>query len=71
MPSRIPIAEAKRVAESQKCKQVVLLAWDGDLVHIVTYGVDKKECKEAAKSGKALRAWLDSKYPINLEMFNE
>ena len=71
MPKRIPIAEAKRVAEAQGCKQIVILAWDGSLVHIVTYGIDKEQCAHAAKSGNALNKWLNSKYPVKLDMFNE
>jgi hypothetical protein len=69
MPKRIPIAEAKRVAEAQNCRQVVLLAWDGELVHIVTYGQTKEDCADAARSGKALNQWLASKSPVSLTMF--
>ena len=70
MPKRIPIAEARRVAEAQGCKQVVLLAWDGDLIHIVTYGVTKEHCRAAAKSGQALNKWLNSKSPRTVTMFD-
>lgn len=70
MPKRIPIAEARRVAEAQNCKQVVLLAWDGELVHIVTYGQTKADCRQAAKAGRALNEWLDSKSPKTLTMFD-
>lgn len=69
MPKRIPIAEAKRVAEAQKCKQVVLLAWDGSLVHIVTYGQTEEDCRQAAQSGRALDKWMKSRSAHVLTMF--
>lgn len=69
MPKRIPIAEARRVAAAQGCKQVVLLAWDGERVHIVTYGVTKEDCRQAADAGKTLNQWLASKSPRVLSMF--
>ena len=52
MVKRIPIAEAKRVAEAQGLKQVLLLGWDGEQTHIVTYGVTKKDCEEVAIAQK-------------------
>lgn len=48
MPKRIPIAEAKRVAEAHGLRQVVLLGFDGERTHIVTYGVTKADCDQAA-----------------------
>lgn len=50
MPKRVPIAAAKRVAEEQGFKQVVIIGWDGDNTHVVTYGVTKKDCAQAAKA---------------------
>lgn len=47
MPKRIPIAAARAFAETEECKQVVILAWDGKRQHVVTYGIDKQNCKEA------------------------
>jgi hypothetical protein len=44
----IPIAEARRVAEAHGLKQVVLLGFDGDKTHVVTYGVTKEDCRQAA-----------------------
>jgi hypothetical protein len=52
MPKRIPIAEAKRVAEAYDLKQVLLIGWDGELVHLVTYGATKEDCKKAAEAQK-------------------
>ncbi len=50
MPKRIPIATAKEVAEKHDLKQVLLIGWDGELIHLVTYGKTKADCKIAAKA---------------------
>lgn len=50
MPKRIPIKAAKEVAEKHDLKQVLLIGWDGELVHIVTYGKTKEDCALAAKA---------------------
>ena len=54
MPKRIPIAETKRVAKAQSCKQVIIMAWDGELSHCVTYGETKEDCRQAAEGGRKL-----------------
>lgn len=50
MPKRIPIKAAKRVAEEHGLRQVILLGWDGENTHIVTYGVTKADCAAAAQA---------------------
>jgi len=50
MPKRIPIAEAKRVAETHDLRQVLLIGFDGERVHVVTYGKTKADCAAAAKA---------------------
>lgn len=50
MPKRIPIATAKLVADKHNLKQVLLIGYDGDLVHVVTYGQTKVDCELAAKA---------------------
>ena len=50
MPKRIPISTAKAVAEKHDLKQVLLIGWDGELVHVVTYGKTKEDCAAAAKA---------------------
>lgn len=50
MPKRIPIATAKLVADKHDLKQVLLIGYDGDLVHVVTYGKTKADCEAAAKA---------------------
>lgn len=48
MVKRIPIMTAKEVATKYDLKQVLLIGWDGDKVHIVTYGATKDDCRKAA-----------------------
>jgi len=50
MPKRIPITTAKRVAQEHDLKQVLLIGWDGERVHVVTYGKTKADCDAAAKA---------------------
>jgi hypothetical protein len=69
MPKRIPIAAARRVAEEQSLKQVVLLAYDGDHVHVVTYGATKADCEAAAESGRWIMSALESPVPIEPPTF--
>jgi hypothetical protein len=47
---RIPIATAKRVAQEHGLKQCLLIGWDGERVHVVTYGATKDDCEKAAKA---------------------
>lgn len=58
MPKRIPITAARRLAEEQKCQQVIVLAWDGERTHVVTYGINPTHCKQAAQGGRKLAAFL-------------
>ena len=50
MPKRVPISAAKRVAEEQGFRQVVIVGYDGERVHVVTYGKTKADCKSAAQA---------------------
>lgn len=50
MPKRIPIAAARMVAEKHDLSQVLLIGWDGERVHVVTYGKTKADCEAAAKA---------------------
>ena len=47
---RIPIAAAKKVAEQFGLRQCLLIGWDGEHTHVVTYGVTKADCAAAAKA---------------------
>lgn len=50
IPKRIPITTAKTVAEKHDLSQVLLIGWDGERAHIVTYGRTKADCEAAAKA---------------------
>lgn len=54
MPKRVSIAAARRVCEEQGCKQVIVVLWDGERTHVVTYGVDRLHCAQAADGGKKI-----------------
>jgi len=63
MSKRIPIKAAKELADDFLLKQVIIVAWDGKLTHVVTYGKTLEDCDQAAQGGnfvkKALR-WPES-----------
>lgn len=46
----ISVSEAKRVAEAHGLKQCLLIGWDGERVHVVTYGKTKADCEAAARA---------------------
>lgn len=50
MPKRIPISTAKMVAEKHNLSQVLLIGWDGEHAHVVTYGKTREDCEAAAKA---------------------
>lgn len=50
MTKRIPITTAKEVAKKHDLKQVILIGYDGDHVHIVTWGATKADCAAAAQA---------------------
>lgn len=47
---RIPIRAAQEVANKFGLKQCLLIGWDGDLTHVVTYGKTPADCEAAAKA---------------------
>lgn len=50
MTKRIPIVAAKRIAEQFDLKQCLLIGWDGENTHVVTYGKTKADCDAAAQA---------------------
>jgi hypothetical protein len=58
MPARIPIKAAKDVANIYKCRQVILMAWDGERTHCVTYGKTVEDCDQAARGGNRIKVAL-------------
>jgi hypothetical protein len=58
MPKHLPVSAAKDVATKHDLRQVILLAWDGELTHVVTYGRSIDDCAQAAEGGNLLkRKW--------------
>jgi hypothetical protein len=54
MPKRIAIEKAHKFVKENNLRQVIIVAWDGEITHIVTYGVTKAECKMAAQGGEVI-----------------
>ncbi len=47
---KIPVKAAKDVAHQYGLKQCLLIGWDGEEAHVVTYGKTKADCEAAAKA---------------------
>lgn len=56
MPNRIPIRSAKLFAKELGLRQVIIAAWDGELTHVVIYGVTAEDCDQAAMGGERMKA---------------
>lgn len=72
MPKRIPISALKALAQAQGLRQAILLAWDGELTHVVTYGESVEDCDQAAQGGdkaKEYLGWADTPivYPSRVQ----
>ncbi len=56
MPKRIPTTTAKAVSEKHSdVTQVILLAWDGERTHVVTWGKSVEDCAQAADGGNSVK----------------
>jgi|ERR1017187_854111 hypothetical protein len=55
MPQRLPIKAARNIGKEYDCKQVIVIAWDGELTHIVTWGKTIYDCDQAARGGNKLK----------------
>ena len=55
MPKRIPIKAAKDISRRFSCPQVIILAWDGRMTHVVTYGKSIEDCDQAAQGGNQVK----------------
>lgn len=61
----IPVATAEAVAKQHGLKQVILVAWDGDREHVVTYGSTLGDADNAAQGGNLVKTalrWPSSRY---------
>lgn len=57
-PKRIPIAVARRIADAQRQRQVIVVTWDGETTHVVTYGKTLEDCRQAAEGGNRIKRAL-------------
>lgn len=69
---RIAIKSAKTFCNENKCKQVIIFAWDGERQHVLTYGNTPENCDQAAQGGDKLKkilGWTGVKkqYPSRLK----
>ena len=55
---RVPVKAAKNLCEENGLRQVIVIGWDGEKQHIVTYGMTKKECEEAAYASNILQEYF-------------
>ena len=63
MPKRVPISAASEIGKKHDCRQIILLAWDGERTHIVTWGKTTEDCSQAAEGGNMLKlkwGWPES-----------
>ena len=67
MPKRLPISSAKDIAHKYKCKQVIVIAWDGERTHCVTYGKTLEDCDSAAHGGNVIKKALGWPESLNAE----
>lgn len=55
MPKRIPIKAAREFSKRYGLTHFILLAYDGELNHVVTYGDTAEHCSQAADFGNTLK----------------
>ena len=67
MPKRIPVSAAKKFCNENVCRQVIILAWDGELTHVLTYGKTVEDCDLAAQAGNRLKKGLGWPESLNAE----
>lgn len=58
MPKRLPIKIARDIGKKSDLKQVIIIAWDGTLTHVVTWGKTLDDCIGAAAAGNAYKVAL-------------
>jgi hypothetical protein len=58
MTDRLPVVVAQDIAASYGQQQVIVVTWDGQQTHVVTYGVSLQDCDQAAQGGDLVKAAL-------------
>jgi len=61
----IPVSTLQALAETLQLRQVILVAWDGDTTHVVTYGGTAEDSANAAAGGNRVKTMLD--WPASLQ----
>lgn len=61
---RIPIRAARQVAQEFGQRQVVMVTWDGETTHVVTYGKTATDCDQAVQGGNFVKKALG--WPENM-----
>lgn len=64
MPKRIPIKAAREIGKQNGCSQVILVCWDGERTHVVTWGRSVEDCDQAAQGGNFVKRALG--WPANM-----
>jgi hypothetical protein len=60
---RIPIKALREFAQGLKLHQAILMAWDGERSHVVTWGKTLVDCDQAAHGGNLMKktmGWPDA-----------
>ncbi len=50
MPGKIPVSAAQAIAKAHGLKQCLVIGFDGEQVHVTTYGETAKDCELAAQA---------------------
>jgi hypothetical protein len=58
MPKRLPIAVAREVAEKHDLRQVLVIGWDGEFSHLVTFGKSQEDKAIAAQAQDFWAGWI-------------
>jgi len=58
MPKHLPVSDVRELGKKHALKQAILLAWDGERSHVVTWGITQEDCAQAAEGGNKLKAAL-------------
>lgn len=65
MTKILPVSAAKDIVAKYGQQQVVVATWDGELTHIVTYGMTDEDRDQAADGGNFVKKALG--WPKHLE----
>lgn len=57
-PVNIPISSVQKYARAHNLRQVIMLGWDGQDTHIVSYGETIDDCDQAAAGANKVKEFL-------------